>query len=286
MSRARLILVILAALLFLAALARYFGDARWREQTAELRSALTTARQPPRGAHFESAELEGLPEPVQRYFRAVLRPGQPMLLGARIRQEGQFRLGEGEESWRPFRADQLIIAGPPGFDWDARIQAAPGLTVYVHDAYCRGEGRLEASMLGLWRLAQLHGTPEAAEGELLRYLAEGAWLPTTLLPSQGVRWAPLGKDSARATLSDGTVRVSLDFTYDAAGRIISVYAAARSRTVKGGTEPTPWEGRFSDWQERGGVLIPLESEVAWLLPEGRWPYFRGRTVEIRFETTP
>jgi len=286
MSRGRLTLAILAALLFLAALARYFGDARWRERTAELRSALTSARQPPRVARFETAELEGLPEPVQRYFRAVLRPGQPMLLGARIRQEGQFRMGEDKDSWRPFRADQLILAGPPGFDWDARIQAAPGLTVYVHDAYCRGEGRLEASMLGLWRLAQLRGTPEATEGELLRYLAEGAWLPTVLLPSQGVRWEPLGTDSARATLKDGPVRVSLDFTFDAAGHIISVRAPARPRAVKGGTEPTAWEGRFSDWQERGGVLIPLESEVAWLLPEGRWPYFRGHTAGIRFETIP
>ncbi|MBK8726188.1 MAG: hypothetical protein IPL96_09030 [Holophagaceae bacterium] len=286
MSRARLILAILAALLFLATLARYFGDARWRERTADLRSALTSARRPPRVARFETAELEGLPEPVQRYFRAVLRPGQPMLLGAHIRQVGQFRMGEDKDSWRPFRADQVILAGPPGFDWDARIQAAPGLQVYVHDAYCRGEGRLEASMLGLWRLAHLRGTPEAAEGELLRYLAEGAWMPTALLPSQGVRWEPLGTDSARATLTDGAVRVSLDFTFDAVGLITTILAPARPRTVKGGTRPTAWEGRFSDWQERNGVLLPLASEVAWLLPEGRWPYFRGRTVEIRFETAP
>ena len=39
-----------------------------------------------------------------------------------------------------------------------------------------------------------------AEGELMRFLAEAAWYPTALLPSQGVRWQGADERSAFATL--------------------------------------------------------------------------------------
>jgi hypothetical protein len=88
---------------------------------------------------------------------------------------------------------------------------APGLNAFVHDAYVAGEGVLHAEFLGLVPLADLRGTPELAKGELLRYLAEAMWYPTALLPSQGVRWTPIDDNAARATLTDQSTTVSLDF---------------------------------------------------------------------------
>ena len=64
----------------------------------------------------------------------------------------------------------------------------PGLVTYVHDTFIGGEGRLHASMLGLFTVADVQGGGEIARGELMRYLAEAIWYPTALLPSQGVRW--------------------------------------------------------------------------------------------------
>lgn len=31
--------------------------------------------------------------------------------------------------------------------------------------------------------------------------------------------------------------------------------------------PTPWQGRFWNYEERGGMRVPLYGEVAWMLPE-------------------
>ena len=47
--------------------------------------------------------------------------------------------------------------------------------------------------------------------------------------------------------------------------------------------PTPWQGRFWNYEERGGMRVPLDGEVAWLLPEGPKPYWRGRIAEIDYE---
>ncbi len=82
--------------------------------------------------------------------------------------------------------------------------------------------------------------------------------------------------SAKATLRDGGATVTLLFRFNDAGWINSIHADARGRTVNGAVVPTPWEGRMWHYEVRDGLHIPLEAEVAWLLPEGRKPYWRGR----------
>jgi len=58
---------------------------------------------------------------------------------------------------------------------------------------------------------------------------------------------------------------------------------SRGRTVSGEVVPTPWQGSFWNYEEHGGMLVPLEGEVAWLLPEGEKPYWRGSITEISRE---
>ena len=60
---------------------------------------------------------------------------------------------------------------------------------------------------------------------------------------------------------------------------------SRGRTVNGQVVPTPWQGRFWNYQTRGGMNVPLDGEVAWLLPAGEKPYWRGRISDIAYEFT-
>ena len=140
-----------------------------------------------------------------------------------------------------------------------------------------------ASLMGLRQLVHVEGTPDIAAGALHRYLAEAAWFPTALLPSAGVVWTPLDDSSARATLTVGATTVSLDFHFDADGLVQSVFTPERARDVDGRSIPTPWQGRWSSYEERGGMRIPLAGEVEWLLPEGAQVYWRGRVTEIVYE---
>ena len=47
---------------------------------------------------------------------------------------------------------------------------------------------------------------------------------------------------------------------------------ARGRIVDGEVVPKPWQGRFWNYENLGGMWVPLVGEVAWLLPEGAKPY--------------
>lgn len=276
-------LIVLSVALVLAAVLLY-GKTRWESGTKELRRRLETSRTSIEPQSFAGQNLEALPAPVQRYFRGVLREGQPTVAAVNLTQTGAMNFGNAPQKWKSFTATQRVVTRNPGFDWDARISVMPGVPVYVHDAYIAGDGILHAAVVGLVPMANLRGTGEIAQGELMRFLAEAAWYPTALLPSQGVRWAAVDDHSARATLIDGNnVSATILFGFNEEGLINTGRVEARDRLVGGKVVPTPWLGRYWNYALRDGMRVPLDAEVAWGLPEGVNPYWRGHITRVTYE---
>ncbi len=275
--------VALVVLAFVITGAILYGTNCWQSDTRELHTKIEAALVPITRKSYDPRELEGLPAPVQRYFRAVLKEWQPLVTAVSVEHIGTFNMSETGEQWKPFKSTQRVIIERPGFVWDARIRMAPAITVHVHDAYVAGEGVLTAKLFGLLTVMKQSSTPELAQGELMRFFAEAAWYPTALLPSQGVVWEAIDDTQASATLTDGTTTVKLVFQFDAQGLISSVRSDGRYRDVRGMSVATPWQGRFWDYELRDGMLIPLEGEVAWLLQGRSKPYWRGRIQRIQYE---
>jgi len=265
------------------ALLTAIGRDRWRRDTGALLRRLQQQRKVPQPMRFDMRELEGLSAPVQRFFRAALSDGAPMVTAVTLIHTGSFNLGEQADRWRPFASTQQVVTRRPGFVWNARIALLPGLGVRVHDAYIDTGGILRAALLGLFTLIDLRGGEELAQGELMRWLAEAPWYPSALLPSQGVGWQAVDDVSARATLSDGPRSVSLTFIFGDDGLIKTVRADARARAVAGRMVPTPWEGRWSDYRLHDGMQVPTRGEVVWLLPQREKAYWRGTVVSARYE---
>lgn len=275
---------ILASFGLLFAAAATYGMHRWQQGTRDMRATLEAHRNTPSVPSYDPAELASVPEPVRRYFETALTPGQAIITAADIEHEGTFDMGEETKRWRPFTSTQRVITTRPGFDWDGRISMAPGLRAHVHDAYIAGEGILHASLLGLVTVADMRDTPEMARGEFMRFFAESAWYPTALLPSQGVEWQAVDDRSAQATMRDGELAVTLLFRFREDGLIDTVYADSRERVAGETTELRPWEGRFFDYQEFDGMMIPMQGEVSWIFEDGHRPYWRGTTTHIRYRT--
>jgi len=281
--RWKVIAMVMVVLVFAVAMAILYATKRWQSDTRKLLARMEAAGVPITPTSYDPRELEGLPAPVQRYFRTVLKEGQPLVRAVSVEHTGTFNMSEAGERWKPFRSTQRVTIRRPGFVWDARVRMVPGMTVYVHDAYVAGEGVLTAKLFGLVSLVNLRGTPEVAQGELMRFFAEAAWYPTALLPSQGVQWEAVDDTSAKATLKDGKTSLTVLFRFNESGLIESVRAEERGRTVAGAVIPTPWEGRWSNYELRDGMRIPFEGEVAWILPKESKPYWRGRIKRLRYE---
>ena len=279
----KIIIVALVVLALAVAAVIIYASSRWRSDTDNLHAQMEAERVPVTPGSYDPRELQGLPAPAQRYFRTVLKEGQPLVSAVSMEHSGSFNMSDTGEQWKPFTSSQRVITQRPGFVWDARIRMAPAMTVFVHDAYVAGEGVLTARLFGFWTVMQQPATPELAQGELLRFFAEAAWYPTALLPSQGVTWEVVDVTRAAATLTDGGTTVKLVFQFDEQGLISTVWSGGRYREVDGRQLATPWQGRFWDYQWRHGMLVPLEGEVAWLPAEGAQPYWRGRIQQIEYE---
>ncbi|MFD1647537.1 DUF6920 family protein [Haloarchaeobius litoreus] len=275
--RKRLGLVTVGGLL-LGAAGLVVGRVRTERSTRRRVEDLLAAAERPAAEHGSVGGLTDLPSPVRRYFDAVLAPEQAPPRTARLHQHGSFLLGD---EWRPMTATQHVTVDPPGFVWDASIHAAPLVRVRVVDAYEGGEGSLRALALGAVPVASAPSNPEMDRGELLRYLAEGPWLPTALLPSNGVAWESIDERRAKATIVDGSTAASLVFHFDEADLIERVTAERRYRQED--DDFLPWTGHFGEYEWHDGVRIPTEARVEWETPSGPSPYWRARVTAVEYD---
>ena len=274
-----------------------WGSKRWAGRMAILADGLQASRHtgldkphPNATTHYDPRELEGLPAPVQRYFRAVLTEGQPIVCAATIDMAGTMNMSPTAEQWKPFTSMQRVVTASAGarsgFMWDARIAMLPGVKVHVVDSYIAGQGLVQAAMLGLFTVADMSGGGDMARGELMRFFAETPWYPTALLPSQGVQWVAVDATSAKATIVDGTITLTLLFHFNEAGLIDSVRAEARGGMVGKEMLMRPWQCGLSDYQVRDGMTVPMSGTAAWVLPGGPKTYFHGSVKTLGYEWAP
>jgi hypothetical protein len=266
-----------------AAKASLAGLGRWQLGTRRLRARLEAAREPLDEPRVRFTALERIPRPAARWLREALTDGQACIEAVTITHRGEFNTAKDGERWRSFRSQQRVLISRPGFDWDARIALVPGVPVRVHDAYIAGTGLLRAAVGGLVNVVKVEDQAELAHDELMRWLAEAAWYPSALLPGARITWTAIDGETAAVSVCDGPLQASLNVGFDADGLIARVCSDARGRMVDGESIPTAWEGRFWNHQRIQGMCIPLDGEVAWLLPEGRQPYWRGRIEAIAYE---
>ena len=281
-------LAVVGAVAAAMALVLWGGAGRWRAESTDLQNALADAASPVANEAVDFAELDllGLPDPVLRYFRWALTDGQPRILTARILQQGEFLLRPEEQGWARFSAMQVFSADPPGFVWDARIQMAPLVSVRVRDAYdSTGRGGMEARVASLVTVMNQTGRSELDEASLQRFLAEAVWIPTALLPSEHLSWTAIDGSTALATLTDprSDTSAALQFRFGEQGEITDIYTPSRYREVDGEYELAAWAGSFWAYEEHEGMMIPMEGEVEWQLPNSVLPYWKGRLVEVEYE---
>ena len=220
---------------------------------------------------FTYAQLDGLPPPVQRYFRRALPEGHFYISTVRLKHNGRFKTAP-DKNWVAIEGEQYFTTEPPGFIWQGTTRLFT-----ARDQYVAQRGRLVVRLLSLFKVVDAHG-PTVDQGELLRWLGESVWFPTNLLPSQRLRWASVDDHSAR-------------LMFDHEGLIVNymVYFSDQDEIIRMETERymTPerletWVGEFSDYQRIHGVLIPTAISATWKLPEGDHTYVDFYVKEIRY----
>src|SRR4051794_39851872 len=79
---------------------------------------------------FNYHQLSHLPQPVQRYFKHVLKDGQPYISYARIKHDGQFKTGVNKD-WRNIKGEQYATTEKPGFVWKGTTSMFIARDMYI-----------------------------------------------------------------------------------------------------------------------------------------------------------
>lgn len=227
---------------------------------------------------FVEADVAALPDAVQRYFRAAIRPGTRRALASRLRMHGKVKLGR----WLPFRARE-VLAPHAGFIWAARV----GGVIVGSDQYAQGVGGMEwkiASVIPLMRADSEAVVRSAAE----RAAAEAMWAPTALLPRCGVAWTATDERHITASFKVDKYPVAVTFDVDSEGQLRSVVLDRWGDPENSGTSALhPFGLEVIDHATFDGVTIPSEGRAGWYFGTHRWQegvFFRYRITDLQMVT--
>lgn len=211
---------------------------------------------------FTEAELEGLGDLVQRFLRAAIAPGTPMVTTVRLTIKGSIKVGR----WLPFTSEE-VLDPHRGFVWTAR---AAGV-ISGSDHWYRGQGATAFSLLRLVPVMQAAG-PDVSRSAAGRAGAEGCWVPTALLPRFGVRWEELGPAEIVSHHSLGDVDLNVHWVVDGAGRLRSARFDRWGDPDGTGTYALhPFGIDVMSHATFCGMTIPDRGRCGWFHGTDRWP---------------
>ena len=223
---------------------------------------------------FEESQLVDLPQPVQRYFRHVLKNGQAYVKTVKLTHDGWFKTGA-HKAWTAISGVEYFTTNTPGFIWKGKTAQFTAI-----DRYIEGKGRLQVFLLSLIRIVNASGK-KYDQGELSRWLSESVWFPTTLLPSENLSWVAINATTARLLFNANGRSIQFLVSFNAMDEMAEMET---SRFMGDGKTET-WVTKMTNYQELNGIKIPMRAEALWRLADGDFSYARFHVKTIQYNVT-
>jgi hypothetical protein len=212
---------------------------------------------------FHQVQVQNLPEPVQRYFKYILKEGQPYISYARISHDGLFRSGF-DKDWEKIRGEQYATTEKPGFIWKGTTSLFVARDMFISD-----KGRLTVSLFSLFKVVDASGEPYD-QGELLRWLGESVLYPTNLLPCERLQWSAGDSNTAKLTFQYKGHSLFFLVTFNEIGAITQL----ETKRFMDKTRLGNWIITCGNYKNMNNVMVPTTFDVCWRLEEGDFSYAR------------
>lgn len=214
----------------------------------------------PAATIFTEDMVAELPAPVQRYFLHAIAPGTALATSVRLNMSGGFRMAQ-HKPWIPMQAQQ-IISRSKGFIWQAVI--GHGIWQFSGaDYYINNSGRTQFYLWGILPIVNAHNA-DIARSAIARFAGEYFWLPSALLPQQGVCWQSLDEHTIQASLTIDGEPVTLTLAIADDGKLLKMSLPRwGDKTADGSYAYIPFGGEFHQEQTVDGFTIPTQVSAGW-----------------------
>ena len=216
-------------------------------------------------------QLENLPEPVQKYFKYVLKDGQPYINCVRLTHNGSFKT-DLKKDFIKISGEQYFSAIKPQFIWKGTTSIFTARDYFIDD-----KGGLIATLLNVYNVVDAKGA-NFDEGELQRWLAESVWFPTNLLPSDYVNWTAIDTNSAKLSFRYKSTAFDFIVRFNEIGEIVEI-EGERFMTAD---KKEKWVCKMANYQERNGVKIPISDQAIWRINNKDEVYAKFEVLKIEY----
>lgn len=245
-----------------------------------IRRAFVRIRKKERAHHTVNTigrhDYSALPPPVKNFFSIILPETQRNIRFAHIRHVGQFRQRP-DDDWYPVKGIAHYAGDEPGFVWKGKFSKKT-----AHLTYLNGQGESFLKFFDSITLLKSSGQ-ETSVSLLVRYLMESIWFPTSLLPINGVQWSPIDAKSARMTLRNHGITVSVIAFFDENGLISHMETYDKFRDFKNHFEKSRFIMKCENYTEINGIKIPMNLQFIWAQPEGDFQYGEFDIRDVKYE---
>ncbi len=202
---------------------------------------------------FQPEQLQGLPEPAQRYLNHAIAPGTPLAAAVRLRMHGEIKL----KQWRPFQAEQ-VICWPQGMIWQAKTWMN-GLPISGWDRVVDGTGAMQWKLLGLLPVMRAAGQ-DVTRSAMGRLHGECIWLPSVLC---GATWSASDDTHANAQLTLHPETTELMLTVNPAGQLAQTCFKRWGNPEGAAHHAVNFGGYLEAERTFAGYTIPTQIRVGW-----------------------
>ncbi len=227
---------------------------------------------------ISKAQVQGLPEPMQRYLRYARVIGKEPIRTVHLTQQGVMRTQPGQK-WLPFVAQQYFTTNPPAFLWHATMRLFPFVWISATDRFSQGHGNMRIKLLSVIPMGNARGS-EMDQSEMQRYLAEMIWFPAAWL-SKSIEWQAIDAHTVKAIMHASDVTAPVVLHVNEQGQLTRV-TADRYKEEHGRYLLTPWSGQCDEYQAVEGMRIPTRIAITWHLASGDFTWFRCKITEIEY----
>jgi Family of unknown function (DUF6544) len=220
---------------------------------------------------FQLNQLTDLPEPVQRYFKHVLKEGQPYISQVRMTHDGQFKTGV-DKDWISIAGEEYFTTQKPGFIWKGTTAMFTARDMYIKD-----KGRLVVTLFSVIKIIDGKGE-HYDQGELLRWLGESVLYPTNLLPGERLKWSGIDPQTAKLNFEYKEHSLFFSVTFNEAGEIIQL----ETKRYMDEKNLETWIIKIAGYKEMNNVIVPTSFEVMWRLKTGDFSYAKFNVKKLEY----
>lgn len=218
------------------------------------------------GGEERVALPDGLPPPVERFYRTLYGDEVPAVDSAIITGRGTMRIN-GITLQAAFRFSHVTGESYRHYI-ETTLFGARLLT--VNESFVDGAGRLELPF------GVVEG-PQTDQGANLALWAEAVWMPSVWVTDPRVAWEPIDATSAKLLVPFGANTETFVVTFDTDTALLTRMESMRFKS-EDVPNRTRWINEVLEWGEVDGRPTPLLTTVRWGDERSPWATLRTEAL--------